>query len=117
MYLCLISNKCTSSISNCFLGVWQFQVSSYTEWEEVGSQKINLLEILYFFILSKAERNVAMSPGVSKGARDTLTVSLAVQGLYKNLGCRGGIWFIGRVVQPLLIAAEGGPASVQCNLS
>lgn len=58
-----------------------------------------------------------MNPSVSKGARYALTVSLAVQGLYKNLWCRGGIWFIGRVVQPLLIAAEGGPASVQCNLS
>lgn len=43
-----------------------------------------------------------MSPGVSKWARDALTVSLAVQGLYKNLGGGGGeLCFIGRVVQPL----------------
>lgn len=45
------------------LGSFKFP---HTEWEEVGSQKINLLEILYFFILSKADRNVTMSPGVSK---------------------------------------------------
>lgn len=38
-----------------------------------------------------------MSPRVSNGARDALTVSLAVQGLYNNLGGEGGeLCFIGR---------------------
>lgn len=39
---------------------------TYTEWEDIGRQEINLLEISYFFVLSKAKRNVAASTSLSK---------------------------------------------------